>query len=287
MVPGGARCPCGVPVARARGFAGMIALLLACAVGAGCSGKVALGSPSRDAGADAGPDLSHLTCDELGNRAGAELSRALETKADRGCQADTDCELVLAGTRCTNGCGPLDRRRAVESIRSTISQIDGDVCSVFVQKGCRIIEPPCLAPMMLGACVSGACESIPPADWQELDIDEGFGPCPPGQSCVSSWKLTPDGSLTTDKQGVPGHATLSADDLRAADAILRTASFRRSMANGFQCDPPPTDVGISFTLRSPNTTGGFEEAHQDVTGCALSGPKGNDAERLFAILQKY
>jgi hypothetical protein len=277
--------------APARRFGGILVVLLGCATAAGCSGKVveraARSDAGADTGADAGTDLSRLTCDELGARAHDELSRALTTKADQGCQADADCEPTLAGTRCTNGCAPLATRRAVESIAALISKIDGDVCSRFVQNSCQIIEPPCIEPLRLGSCVSGACESIPPASWSELDVTQSSGPCPPRQSCVTKWQLTPDGRLTGGKAGTTGSATLSAGDLSIVDGILRSLSFRRSMANGFGCDPSPTDVSVQLTRQVSTSGGGSEGSGQDVTGCVFSGPKGNDAERLFAVLQKY
>jgi hypothetical protein len=244
-------------------------------------------APVPPAPGDAGADAAHLSCDDLTALALAGLNRALETNADHGCQADTDCQKIVADTRCTNGCAPLATTRAVASIQKAIAAIDDAVCSRFVGKGCQVIEPPCLMPTLLGSCVSGACESIPPSAWTELDVEQGSGPCPPGQSCNWSWSLTPDGTVTTLKAGVGGAAMLSAADLRTADAIARSESFRRSMASGFQCDPPPTDVGVRLRRRAPNTTGGYEETSQDVTGCAISGPKGNDAERLFALVRKY
>ena len=60
-------------------------------------------------------------------------------------------------------------------------------------------------------------------------------------------------------------------------------SFRQSVTLGFTCGTAPSNVNVSIEYQV-QTAGTISAS---VTGCALSGPEGNDVQRLFELLQTY
>ena len=94
--------------------------------------------------------------------------------------------------------------------------------------------------------------------------------------------MTPDGAVATDKEGVTGQATMTGTDLSALDQILTSSEFLTGMQRGFTCDPPPTDIGYSITLELTKAT-----YQQDVTGCVVSGPAANPAQKAVQLVSKY
>jgi hypothetical protein len=141
-------------------------------------------------------------------------------------------------------------------------------------------------------CPGLACPWLSP-NWSQFsrDVGSAFG---------GSYNATvkPDGSLTTvdQQQDDMGNAkppvtttkTLSAADLSALSQAMNQPEFRNGAKNGFDCPPPPEDVGVLVTL----TVEG-QELHQDVTGCindasASSTTPARDAlAKITEILVKY
>jgi hypothetical protein len=122
----------------------------------------------------------------------------------------------------------------------------------------------------------------PRGDWTALEFDQGSGPCPPGQDCTATWRLTPDGHLAMSKFGTVSSATVDSLLLDAIVGIIDGPDLRSSLRDGFTCDPPPTDVGWSMKLEL--STGPLQN---DVTGCLTTGPDGNLAKQVFDYLKNY
>jgi hypothetical protein len=131
------------------------------------------------------------------------------------------------------------------------------------------------------ACNSTA-EYGPGGAWSALELDSGSGPCPPGTDCTSSYRLTPDGQLVMSKFGTPSTATVDTITLADVRRIIDGPELRKDLRDGFQCGPPPTDIGWSIKLELPS--GGMQS---DVTGCILTGPDGNVAQQLYNYLKAY
>jgi hypothetical protein len=91
-----------------------------------------------------------------------------------------------------------------------------------------------------------------------------------------------DGTLRTTMAGAPGEATLSAEDRLAIDGILRSDAMLIAMTQGFACEASTVDLSYHFILEL-----GGPSFDQDVSGCLNTGPEGNDAQRLWEILQAY
>lgn len=119
-------------------------------------------------------------------------------------------------------------------------------------------------------------------DWVRLQVDEGWGPCPPDEICAIQWLARPDGSVQVMRDGESSTSTMPAADLEALEAIIADPSFLSGMQSGFECELPPTDVAYNVTLELEDA-----EYVEDVTGCVLSGPAGNPAERAVELLSKY
>jgi hypothetical protein len=120
------------------------------------------------------------------------------------------------------------------------------------------------------------------AGWQELELENGGGLCPPQISCSSSWTVTPDGHIAATRRGDAGVAQMSPTELAELDSIVSSAPFRNGMMNGFVCDRPPTDVFVSLRL-----DGDGASHTQGVTGCVFSGPAGNLPRKVNDLLSKY
>lgn len=118
--------------------------------------------------------------------------------------------------------------------------------------------------------------------WIALTFEQDSGPCPSGTSCTSTWRLTPDGALTMSKLGVPSAATVDAPTLGIIRDYIDGSELRGSLRDGFQCDPPPTDVGWTMNLELSSGT-----LQGDVTGCITTGPTGNLAAKTFQELAAY
>jgi hypothetical protein len=125
-------------------------------------------------------------------------------------------------------------------------------------------------------------ETGPRGDWTALEFTQASGPCPTPGGCTSTWRLTPDGSLAMSKDGTPSTATVDAADLTAIVAFINGPELRPALRDGFQCDPPPTDVGWQVKLELSTQT-----LQQDATGCLTTGPAGNIAQQVFDYVKKY
>jgi hypothetical protein len=109
--------------------------------------------------------------------------------------------------------------------------------------------------------------------------------CADDETC-DAWKLTPDGGLFRSHNGRGMPTGMAPADAANADAIIRSVDFRQMFAHGTSlgpgvvCDASPsatTTVVVNLTNQS------FDET-SDLTGCALSGPKGNAVQRLYELL---
>lgn len=126
-----------------------------------------------------------------------------------------------------------------------------------------------------GECTTGK-------SWQSFGVERVTGPCPPGQTCRSVWLVRPDGDLEKWIDGESSEAKLSAEHLAALDGILTSRPFQDAMASGFACGEPPTDIGVTFSLRA-----GSGSHEQDVTGCVVGASGASPAKDAYAIVTAY
>jgi hypothetical protein len=194
------------------------------------------------------------TCHELGCNTWEFDAHACRRK---DCQHDEECP---ADERCT----------AVPGCLNNFS-----CWSENGQCGCGGPEP-----CNMGYLCNPVATAGPRGTWSRFEIVQGAGPCPPGGSCTWDWVVTPDGEVTSSKQGDAG-AQMILDPWRLRMA-LDGPEFRLGMQNGFQCDLPPTDVSVTFKVVIDGVS-----IQQDVTGCAISGPADNVAQALFDMLKNY
>ncbi|HVU00643.1 MAG TPA: hypothetical protein VHE30_02795 [Polyangiaceae bacterium] len=136
-------------------------------------------------------------------------------------------------------------------------------------------------------CIAGAfCNPVAAVgkkgDFVSIEVQVGSGPCPPGNTCSSWWKITADGGLAAMKSGEPISSQISAGDLAEITYLVNGPELRNALEKGIACDQPPTDVGetIILTLSSG-------ELQRDVTGCVFSGPSGNVFQQVDAIVKRY
>jgi hypothetical protein len=219
--------------------------------------------------------------------------------------------------RCEHGgASTCDREDTCATLGSAFSLACGGELSIFLADGClrqacertdecadgercgflaSVTQPGCSYEVGR-ECLCGApaidrsgsyCFSedapVPGRDWSSFRFAQGAGPCPPESTCRWTWSVTPDGAVVTDKEGVPGAATLGAADLAEVDALVRSDEVLKNMVQGQFCGPPPTDVSISLTIDA----GGPAPLEQDVTGCVFSGPDGDPIARLWEIVRVY
>ncbi|HVJ16132.1 MAG TPA: hypothetical protein VM686_11905 [Polyangiaceae bacterium] len=130
-----------------------------------------------------------------------------------------------------------------------------------------------------GGCYAPLAAAV---DWVRLQLDEGWGPCPGDEICAEQWIARPDGSIETTKGGEMQSATMPNADREALAVIIADPEFLSGMMSGFDCGIPPSDVAYNMTLELPDG-----EYVEDVTGCVLTGPAGNAAERAVELVSKY
>jgi hypothetical protein len=201
----------------------------------------AAGSSSLDAGADAG-------------------SSSFDAGADAAHDSTIDCSAVGCSPPplCSEGCQAVCGCCACAE-GSTIS-IGGTV------HVCR------------GGCYAPSGDAATSA-WDEFTVSTSHGPCPQGRVCSSSWEVAPDGALRMRKEGADSMGRMSAEDLRALDAILRDPEFVRRMGVGFDC-PVVFDVSVAVTLAAP------EPRTQNVTGCVV-GSQQTPVARAVDLVTSY
>jgi len=137
-------------------------------------------------------------------------------------------------------------------------------------------------PSDIGTCKWDLSDSSPAIQgWTTLTITKGAGPCPPNVVCSWSWELDASGNIAKSMAGVASQAKMDAAEFGELQAFVGNYIFTMQMENGFTCPPPPTDIGISFTL---NWQG--KKATQDVTGCILGGGC-NDPKSVYDLITKY
>jgi hypothetical protein len=182
------------------------------------------------------------------------------------CQSDVDCAV---DERCTS------------LVIGPYTGLLNNFCGYASPDGTCWCPPTSPPPQVVTWCDPETIAG-PRGDFQQLDIVEATGPCPPGETCSSSWTITPDGHVDFSKNGVIGSANLSTADRDLVLQEVDSPELRVGLRDGPTCDPPPTDVGVTFRLQLSTET-----LERDVTGCAISGPSGNVFELLFDLAQRY
>jgi hypothetical protein len=129
-----------------------------------------------------------------------------------------------------------------------------------------------------GGCYAPSGDAATSA-WNEFTVARSYGPCPQGMVCSSSWEVAPDGALRMRKEGADSMGRMSAEDLRALDAILRDPEFVRRMSDGFGC-PMVFDVSVAVTLAAP------DPRTQNVTGCVV-GSQQTPVARAVDLVTSY
>jgi hypothetical protein len=121
----------------------------------------------------------------------------------------------------------------------------------------------------------------PRGEWVSLEVQQGTGPCGAGD-CSSTWTFTPDGSVVFSKRGTPGGATLDPVSLLELELLIDGRELRAGLRDGLPCEQPPTDIGVSIELTLDGET-----LDRSVTECAIAGPEGNIAQRIYQIALMY
>lgn len=176
------------------------------------------------------------------------------------CESDSDCATT---ERCVTVPCPENR-----------------TCDLLATSGfceCTILEI-CGFPNRCHSTVDAG----PRGEWQRFEVIQSAGPCAPDETCRWEWRVTPDGGVSFDKNGTPGTATLSAQDLDILQNTIAGPELRVALRDGIRCDGPPTDVGV--TLRLVLSTQTLE---REATGCTISGPAGNVLQRMFQLVINY
>jgi hypothetical protein len=223
-----------------------------------------------------GAELERLqgSCDfaECTARPGSFCS-AEDTCASRGCG-----NLQFDGSGCAKPSCTGDQECSSDE-RCVATSVNTSFCSYSGTGSCDCAG---LTVDVSGGFCNAVTEVGPGGVWERLEIDQGAGPCPPEQVCQWTWSVTPDGTVSTMKEGVSATVQLDGSDLADLVSFIDGPELRLGMRDGFPCDQPPTDVGVSMSLVLSGDT-----LEQDVTGCATTGPEGNVAGQVFSLLRKY
>ena len=200
------------------------------------------------------------------------------------CSVDDTCSSRVCGSLQFdgNGCAKMSCTGDDECSsdeRCVATSVDATFCSYSGAGACDCAG---LTIDISGGFCNAVTEVGPRGVWERLEVDQGAGPCPPAQVCQWTWSVTPDGTLLTVKEGVMATVQLDASDLADLVSLIDGPELRLGMRDGFPCDQPPTDVGVSMSLVLSGDT-----LEQDVTGCATTGPEGNVAGQVFSLLGKY
>ena len=135
----------------------------------------------------------------------------------------------------------------------------------------------------IGSCDIDMSDSSPAnAEWSQFKVTKGAGPCPPGAICQWTWRLTKGGAIAKSMAGFASTVQMAPADYGVLSNLVSNTGFVGSMMNGWKCDQPPTDVGVSFEL---TLTGGKHT--QDVTGCVIGSMGCNWAKAAYETVAKY
>jgi hypothetical protein len=177
------------------------------------------------------------------------------------CTTDADCQV---GDRCTS-----------------LQCVDPTVCTFDQRCSCATIFD--CSPGLV--CNSTAVVG-PRGDWKTLEVRRASGPCPPGATCTSWWRIGSDGILTVSCQPTvsctPVPSNITVGDLDALRVLVDGPSLRIALRDGIPCDAPPTDIGVTIRLELSTET-----LERDVTGCVLSGPASNVFQQVDQIVETY
>jgi hypothetical protein len=93
-------------------------------------------------------------CSELSQPAINEVLAVVAQNAT--CTTDADCTNVGLGSKCFDICTRAVNRSGVEAVNAASRKVGDTTCKPFLDKGCRVIPPPC-APPSEAACKNGKC----------------------------------------------------------------------------------------------------------------------------------
>ena len=121
---------------------------------------------AADAGADTtgndapAADIDSMSCEEKTRAASALVFAAeMQDGTDLSCQSSDDCRIVWRITECSDNCSTLTTRTVEEAIKAAIEEANRTVCRGFRAAGCRLIVPPCAAPLP-PVCRGGMCSAM-------------------------------------------------------------------------------------------------------------------------------
>ncbi|MBM4362290.1 MAG: hypothetical protein FJ104_06390 [Deltaproteobacteria bacterium] len=249
------------------------AALLVLTLASGCGGTTAV------SGSDAGVGGSGTG----GGGSGGGPFAQCELPPPSTCSREATCEAIdCGGLEFTEeGCKrpPCERERDCA---------EGERC---VALGCAFVgacEPDgsrcsCGGPAicMYGSACNLEARVGPGGEWLRVELLQGAGPCPPGEPCTWRWSVTPDGVREYDENGVAGTDRLDDLAMQELDRLIDGPELRPGLVSGFDCAPPPTDIGVTLRLELPGRT-----LERDVTGCVVSGPEGNIPARVAGFLRR-
>jgi len=209
----------------------------------------------------------HLETTSAGGSAGSSsMDAAPDVKADADSAADATPDRAID---CSNvGCAPPPLcETGCQEVCGCCACAEG---MPFSMNGTAYIcQGGCYAPVVDAG-----------APWSAFSVNTGYGPCPGGQVCASGWRVTHDGAIQANKEGVLSTAQMSQTDLSDLDAILQNVDFRRAMIEGFDC-PMVFDVFTTVTLEAPDVQ------KQSVAGCVVGGSEKVPVARAVTLVTKY
>ncbi len=222
-----------------------------------CGVLFALAACEAAPAANVNPDISASdTAGELG-AADSAADAAVDSGAETGTGAD-----AIADT-------------AADSLSDAVADTVADVVDAA-----DTAAPD--APSDTGSCKWDLTDSSPATmPWTTFTVSKGAGPCPPDMVCSWSWTLDASGNIAKSMAGVASQAKMDAGEFGGLGNFLGNFIFLGQMNSGFVCPPPPTDIGISFTLKTAD-----KDYSQNVTGC-IFGSGCNDAKSVYELVTKY
>jgi hypothetical protein len=219
-------------------------------------------------------ELTTTSCDfETCDAPVSSVCSREDTCTARGCGNTQYDENGCSRPSCASDAECSADQRCVRSYQDT------SFCSYSKESVCNCGGP---AIALEGAFCNDTATAGPRGEWSRFEVERVSGPCPPGQSCVSTWAVLPDASIETFKEGQPGQAALTQDELEQLRRWIDGPELRPAMQNGFACPSAVPDLGMTFRLTLPDAT-----LEQPVTGCVLNAPPGTIAEQIYNLITKY
>ncbi|MBI5610048.1 MAG: hypothetical protein HY902_14330 [Deltaproteobacteria bacterium] len=247
-----------------------------------CSTMLLLAACESTPSSTANPDVtSSDTAGELGaTDAAADTATDAATtdtaNADSAAQDATGNDSAVLDSTGQDTAGADASDAAADAVADTAADTVADTVADAVAD----VAPD--VPSDTAGCKWDLTDSSPATlDWSTFTISKGAGPCPPDMVCSWSWTLDASGNIAKSMAGVASQAKMDAAEFGGLKYFIGNPIFTNQMANGFTCPPPPTDVGISFTLKWQG-----KEDSQNVTGCIFASGC-NDAKSVYDLVTKY